>query len=121
MHLPGTVKISRESAAGRMLTEPAPVRWLLTGVALLFLGFFLLVPLASVFAQALEKGAGVYFAALREPDALAAVRLTSRKALNEPNFLLTLRISMLMPILQLRVSSFKLKIKGFRTPAELET
>jgi len=76
MHLPGTVKKGRESAPGRRLTEPAPVRWLLTGIALLFLGFFLLVPLASVFAQALEKGAGVYFAALREPDALAAVRLT---------------------------------------------
>jgi sulfate/thiosulfate transport system permease protein len=76
MHLPGTVKNSRKSAPGRRLTEPAPVRWLLTGVALLFLGFFLLVPLASVFAQALEKGAEVYFAALREPDALAAVRLT---------------------------------------------
>jgi len=76
MHLPGTVKKSRESIAGRRLTEPAPVRWLLTGIALLFLGFFLLVPLASVFGQALEKGEGVYFAALREPDALTAVKLT---------------------------------------------
>jgi sulfate/thiosulfate transport system permease protein len=76
MQLPGTVKKTRERTAGSRPTEPAPVRWLLTGIALLFLGFFLLVPLASVFAQALEKGAGVYFAALREPDALAAVRLT---------------------------------------------
>jgi sulfate transport system permease protein len=58
------------------LTEPAAVRWLLTGAALAFLGVFLLVPLAAVFAQALEKGAGAYFAALREPDALSAIKLT---------------------------------------------
>jgi sulfate transport system permease protein len=49
---------------------------LLTAVALLFLGLFLLVPLAAVFSQALEKGAGAYMAAIREPDALASVRLT---------------------------------------------
>ena len=58
------------------LTEPALVRWLLTVVALLFLGLFLFVPLAAVFSQALEKGWGAYCAALREPDALAAIRLT---------------------------------------------
>ena len=58
------------------MTEPALVRWFLTGVALIFLGLFLLVPLAAVFAQALEKGAGAYIAAITEPDALAAVRLT---------------------------------------------
>ncbi|MCM2357327.1 MAG: sulfate ABC transporter permease subunit CysW [Geobacteraceae bacterium] len=62
--------------AGRGLTEPAPVRWGLTIVALLFLGLFLFVPLASVFAQALEKGWGAYLEAIREPDALSSVRLT---------------------------------------------
>jgi sulfate transport system permease protein len=64
------------SAARKGLTEPLLVRWLLTAVALLFLGLFLLVPLAAVFSQALEKGSGVYFAAIREPDALASIRLT---------------------------------------------
>src|SRR5512134_3685855 len=59
-----------------MMTEPLLLRWTLTGAALLFLGVFLFVPLASVFAQALEKGAGVYLSALREPDALSAIRLT---------------------------------------------
>jgi sulfate transport system permease protein len=62
--------------AGKGMSEPLLVRWFLTGVALLFLGLFLLVPLAAVFAQALEKGAGAYLAAIREPDALASVRLT---------------------------------------------
>jgi sulfate transport system permease protein len=58
------------------LTEPLLVRWLLTGVALLFLGQFLFVPLAAVFSQALVKGWDAYFVALREPDALSAIRLT---------------------------------------------
>jgi sulfate transport system permease protein len=59
-----------------MLTEPAPVRWVLTGLAILFLGVLLVLPLTALFAQALEKGVTAYFAALREPDALAAIRLT---------------------------------------------
>jgi len=52
------------------------VRWLLIGVALGFLALFLAVPLVAVFAQALSKGLGPYFAAHWEPDALAAIRLT---------------------------------------------
>ncbi len=58
------------------LTEPAPIRWLLIALAILFFGLFLLLPLAAVFVQALEKGWSVYLAALWEPDALAAIRLT---------------------------------------------
>jgi len=63
-------------ASGRFLTEPAAVRWVLTGIALLFLAVFLLVPLAAVFAGALAQGVRVYFAALADPDALASIRLT---------------------------------------------
>jgi sulfate transport system permease protein len=48
----------------------------LTGIALAFLAVFLLLPLAVVFSQALQKGVGYFFAAIREPDALAAIRLT---------------------------------------------
>ncbi len=58
------------------VTEPAAVRWALTAAALLFLGLFLLLPLVTVFFEAFRKGAGVYLAALQEPAALAAVRLT---------------------------------------------
>ncbi|HTS53893.1 MAG TPA: sulfate ABC transporter permease subunit CysW [Burkholderiales bacterium] len=64
------------SARRRATAEPVLVRALLIGVALAFLGLFLLVPLAAVFAEALRKGAGVYFAALIEPDALSAIELT---------------------------------------------
>ena len=57
-------------------TEPLIVRCLLIVVALLFVVLFLVAPLAAVFSQALAGGISAYFAALREPDALAAVRLT---------------------------------------------
>jgi sulfate transport system permease protein len=63
------------------LTEPLWVRWLLTTVALAFLALFLVVPLAAVFTQAFEKGVDVYFAALRETDTLASIRLTLLTAL----------------------------------------
>ncbi len=52
------------------------MRRLLIGVALGFLGLFLLVPVAAVFAQAFAKGWQVYLDAIRDPIALAAVRLT---------------------------------------------
>ncbi|MBE0502148.1 MAG: sulfate ABC transporter permease subunit CysW, partial [Desulfuromonadales bacterium] len=45
-------------------------------LALIFLALFLFVPLVAVFVQALEKGLGAYWAAIIEPDALAAIRLT---------------------------------------------
>jgi len=57
-------------------TEGPWVRWLLTGIAVLFLGVFLFLPLAVVFSSALAKGLAAYLASLREPDAWAAIRLT---------------------------------------------
>ena len=56
--------------------EPRWVRRLLIGTALCFLALFLFVPLAAVFYEALRKGWDVYLAAIVEPDALSAVRLT---------------------------------------------
>lgn len=52
------------------------MRALLIGVTLLFLLFLLFIPLAAVFTEALRKGVGVYFAAIREPVAWEAVKLT---------------------------------------------
>jgi sulfate transport system permease protein len=75
----GTIAFRRATTSitrTRATTEPAIVRWTLIGTALVFLGLFLVVPLAAVFALALEKGASAYFAAFHEPDALAAIRLT---------------------------------------------
>jgi sulfate transport system permease protein len=56
--------------------DPAWARWLLTAVALAFLAFFLVLPIVVVFAQAFAKGGAYFLAAVREPDALAAIRLT---------------------------------------------
>ena len=60
----------------RPTTEPLAVRLLLIATALAFLGLFLVMPLVVVFQQALEKGLAAYLAAIREPDALSALRLT---------------------------------------------
>ena len=69
--------VSKKSAARvSNLSEPAWVRCLLISVALGFLALFLLMPLASVFVQALDKGWEAYLAALHEPDTLSAIWLT---------------------------------------------
>ena len=60
----------------RATRDPAWARLLLTALALLFLALFLVLPLAVVFAQALEKGLGYYLRSVLEPDALSAIRLT---------------------------------------------
>ncbi|WP_280153381.1 sulfate ABC transporter permease subunit CysW [Piscinibacter sp. XHJ-5] len=57
-------------------TEPRWVKWLLIGIALAFLSLFLFVPLAIVFAEAFKKGAEVYLAAITDPDAVSAIKLT---------------------------------------------
>ena len=58
--------------------KPGP-RWLryaMIGTALAFLTAFLFVPLLFVLLEGLKKGFGAYLAAITEPDALAAIRLT---------------------------------------------
>ncbi|REK74568.1 sulfate ABC transporter permease subunit CysW [Paenibacillus paeoniae] len=57
-------------------TEQRGIQWLLIGIALLFIGLVVVLPLVSVFVEAFRKGAGMYFKALVEPDALSALKLT---------------------------------------------
>lgn len=57
-------------------TEPWPVRGLLILVALLFVGLFLIAPLAAVFVQAFSEGLRVYWESLHTPDTRAAIKLT---------------------------------------------
>ena len=64
-------------AQRRLSTTEAPwVRYTLIGVALTFVVLFLILPLAAVFTEALRKGFGAYLAALQEPDAWSAIKLT---------------------------------------------
>jgi sulfate transport system permease protein len=58
------------------LTEPRIVRWIVTAMALGFVGLFLIVPLVAVFTEAFSKGFDAYTAAITTDDALAALRLT---------------------------------------------
>ena len=57
-------------------TEQPLVRYVLIGVAVVFLVVFLFLPLASVFVEALRSGLGTYFASITEPDAVSAIKLT---------------------------------------------
>ena len=61
--------------------DPWWVRWGLITLALLLLGLLLLLPLAVVFSEAMAAGLEAFILAIREPDALAAIRLTLITAL----------------------------------------
>lgn len=57
-------------------TEPLWLRALLLTLALSFLALFLLLPLVIVFGEAFSKGWQVYLAAITEPAAAHAIKLT---------------------------------------------
>jgi len=72
-----------DSAAGgvsapsrRRLTEPAVVRLTLIVLTLAFLLLFLVLPMGVVFVEAFRNGLRAYADAVKEPDALAALKLT---------------------------------------------
>jgi sulfate/thiosulfate transport system permease protein len=67
---------SRRFEASAATREPAWVKGVLIVVALAFFSLFLLLPLVTVFVEALRRGWEVYLAALVEPDALSAITLT---------------------------------------------
>jgi sulfate transport system permease protein len=64
------------SARDDLRTEPGLIRVVIIAIALIFLTVFVVLPLVVVFAQAFSKGIGAYFAALSDPEALSAIRLT---------------------------------------------
>ncbi|HLP08967.1 MAG TPA: sulfate ABC transporter permease subunit CysW [Opitutaceae bacterium] len=66
----------RSAAAPRATHDPLWARIALSLVALLFVAFFLVLPLAAVFTEGLRRGVGAYLAAFAEADALSALRLT---------------------------------------------
>jgi sulfate/thiosulfate transport system permease protein len=72
-----SIRIDRPGIAGKSaLTEIRTVRIVLIAGTVLFLGLFLVLPLIVVFVEAFKRGVEFYFAAIREPDAAAAIRLT---------------------------------------------
>jgi sulfate transport system permease protein len=69
---------ARPKARSRVDTrdDPVWVRCTVITLTIAFLGLFIVLPLVNVFAQAFAKGVDVYLAALTDPEALAAIRLT---------------------------------------------
>src|SRR5690606_2386545 len=62
--------------SNKATTEPFAVRVALITTALLFLSLFLVLPLVAVFTEAFARGLDVYFAAITEPAAAHAIKLT---------------------------------------------
>jgi sulfate transport system permease protein len=58
------------------LQSPPWLRWMLIAIAVVLMALLVVLPLAMVLGAAFEKGVGVWFAALVEPDARAALKLT---------------------------------------------
>ncbi|HEY0483595.1 MAG TPA: sulfate ABC transporter permease subunit CysW [Kofleriaceae bacterium] len=56
--------------------EPRWIRRIIIAVAIAFVGLFVLVPLAAVFAEALRGGIAAYGRAITDPMALSAIKLT---------------------------------------------
>ncbi len=75
----GTVT-SRSSAKAvvraKPVSEPRAVKWLLIGIAFVFLALIVLLPLLTVFIEGMKRGWDVYISALTDPDAVAALKLT---------------------------------------------
>ena len=74
--IPKGPKVAMNTKSRRGIEEPPVIRRILIGIAVTFVGVFLLLPLANVFAQALAKGWSAYVNALREADTRSAVLLT---------------------------------------------
>ncbi|WP_379128065.1 sulfate ABC transporter permease subunit CysW [Paenibacillus sp. sgz500958] len=76
----GTVPLhaapSRKSVTSPAATESSLVKWILIGAAILVLAWLVLLPLTVVITESLKKGWDVYLAALSDPDARSALRLT---------------------------------------------
>jgi sulfate/thiosulfate transport system permease protein len=72
----GAGAASVRAARDNPRTEPRAVRVVIIVIAVTFLSVFVVLPLVVVFAQAFSKGISAYLAALSDPEALSAIRLT---------------------------------------------
>jgi sulfate/thiosulfate transport system permease protein len=70
------MQLSGKKGSKRTTEEQPWVRIPLIAIALGFLLLFLVLPLVAIFIKAFEKGADVYLAAITDPDALSAIKLT---------------------------------------------
>lgn len=75
---PGTTQTINGQRAWRQssTSEPVWVKATLTLIAVVFVALFLVLPLVSVFYEALHKGLPTYLHAIKDSDTLSAVKLT---------------------------------------------
>ncbi len=71
-----TLRAPKNARQQSSTSEPVWVKTILTLVAVAFVALFLVLPLVSVFYEALHKGWPLYLRAIKDPDALASVKLT---------------------------------------------
>lgn len=64
------------SVPPRATSDPPWARTIILAVALGFMGLFVVLPLTAVFVEALREGVRVYLAAITDPEARSAIRLT---------------------------------------------
>ncbi|ASA25354.1 sulfate ABC transporter permease subunit CysW [Paenibacillus donghaensis] len=79
--LPLTPQRPRNGGVTPATSESKAVQWILVGAAGLVLLWLIALPLVIVLTEALKKGFDVYLAALTDPDARSALRLTLLVAL----------------------------------------
>lgn len=75
----GNISLQKKTSQplqSKAVAEAPIVRYVLIAIALLYVSLVLVVPLAAVFAKALEKGFAVYIKSITDPMALSALRLT---------------------------------------------
>jgi sulfate transport system permease protein len=71
-----TIVMAQNRRTSSSKRDPLWVRVLLTLMALTFLGLFLAMPLCVVFIEAFQQGWRLWLSSLKDPDALAAMRLS---------------------------------------------
>jgi sulfate transport system permease protein len=76
LHHPASGAGSARFESNPATRDSGAVRAVVIAVSLAFFALFLLLPLIAVFVEALRRGWAVYLAALVEPDAMSAIRLT---------------------------------------------
>lgn len=70
-----------EAVNNTVTLEPFPIRVLLILITFIFVGIFLVAPIALIFSEALSQGFSTFSETVSDPDTQAAIRLTLFAAL----------------------------------------
>ncbi|WP_083180470.1 sulfate ABC transporter permease subunit CysW [Paenibacillus yonginensis] len=106
--LQGKPRVSAER--NKNTVSSGAVKWSLIGLAALVMLWLIVLPLVSVLYEALKQGFGVYVAAITDPDALSALRLTLLVAL------ITVPLNTLFGVTAAwAITKFRFKGKGLLT------